>query len=147
METANVTTENVEISFDQNLDAAPSFLRARRKNLASTDIRLSGIRASMPMGSAIFSLANGEITNIRLSDSEFTMDVGPGLPAKIHVVRQNRGDVMRMSNVSFEFTGKGAAELRDLVMKLPAGSRGRLDDLNDKVQYRVLGDARPPVIE
>ena len=116
-----VLLENVKVSFDENLKTRPAFVRARRKNEYSKNIRIRSIDASMPLGSSVINLVNGVVENISVTNSTFSMYVDKRKSGKANyfVIRQRRGDFLDLIDTTFRFHGPGAKSISTVAILAP----------------------------
>jgi len=141
-----VVLKDVDVTFDDRLVTRPAFIRTRRDNEVSTGIRLQRINASMPMGAAVLALANGSIINMELVDSTFNLDLDLPGTTEAYIVRQPRGEVIRITDTTFKFDGRWAGDVQRLVAKIPPPGNGRLRRKDTGNRFLRRGSSWPVII-
>jgi hypothetical protein len=116
---SGVVISDVIVTYDGDLRTRPAFLRTRIGNERSSNIRLENVRASMPLGNAIFNLAHGAVVDFTVVDSEFELDVSAKVASRdaAFLYRQNAGDVPEISGSTFRFMGEASMNLRSVHYK------------------------------
>jgi hypothetical protein len=116
---SGVVISDIIVTYDGDLRTRPAFLRTRIGNERSSNIRLENVRASMPLGNAIFNLAHGAVVDFTVVDSEFELDVSAKVASRdaAFLYRQNAGDVPEISGSTFRFMGEASMNLRSVHYK------------------------------
>lgn len=132
--TSDVILEDVEISFDGELPSRPAFIRSRPKNTLTSNIKIRRIKATMPFGDSLFSLGYGALENVEVRDSSFLLNVEMDSGEGLRLVRQRRGQPIRLVNTNVILEGPGEADIERAVIFVPADSRSRLDAICENCQ-------------
>jgi len=135
-----VILEDVEVTFDDRLTTRPAFIRTRRENQKSSGIRLRRIKASMPMGDSVLALAHGAIIDMELVESNFRLELDNGRFPDVYIVRQVTGEALRISDSTFQFDGKRAANIKKLIVKVPPQQKDRMQRNDQGNRFLLKGD-------
>ena len=135
--TSDAILEDVEISHDNELMSRPAFIRSRPKNKLSRDVLIRRIAASMPLGDSLFSMGYGALENVEINNSSFFLDVGADAGDGIRLVRQRRGQPLRLVDTHIQMEGPGASAVQRAVIFVPRESRGELRNICERCQVAV----------
>jgi hypothetical protein len=139
--TSNVILEDVEISYDEELTSSPAFVRSRPKNTMTSNIKIHRINASMPFGDSLFSLGFGALENVEIRDSNFLLNVGANSGEGLRLVRQRRGQPIRLVNTTVTLEGPGEADVERAVIFVPPDSQPRLDRICENCRVESASKA------
>ena len=98
------------------------------------------------MGAAVLALANGSIINMELVDSTFNLDLDLPGTTEAYIVRQPRGEVIRITDTTFKFDGRWAGDVQRLVAKIPPPGNGRLRRKDTGNRFLRRGSSWPVII-